>query len=160
MRSFLVVTILLLGLSGAAPEYSPRGDELRASSDLLDGLIEIESSIRRGDRLALDALSPRLLRAEGLRSEDSLRLDGLNSDIDAGGSDMQAQIPTAAPQPASLDDLCNTLFTSAQDNNLPVPFFANFALAGKPAARRRCEQERRTGHRSIHAEGRGRDWTC
>jgi len=54
-----------------------------------------------------------------------LRLDGLNSDIDASGSDMQAQIPTAAPQPASLDNLCNTLFTSAQDNNLPVPFFAN-----------------------------------
>jgi hypothetical protein len=25
----------------------------------------------------------------------------------------------------SLDNLCNTLFTSAQDNDLPVPFFAN-----------------------------------
>jgi transglycosylase-like protein with SLT domain len=25
----------------------------------------------------------------------------------------------------SLNNLCNTLFTSAQDNNLPVPFFAN-----------------------------------
>ena len=25
----------------------------------------------------------------------------------------------------SLDDLCNALFTSAQDNDLPIPFFAN-----------------------------------
>jgi hypothetical protein len=36
--------------------------------------------------------------------------------------------PDSAPiQPleASLDDLCNALLTSAQDNDLPVPFFAN-----------------------------------
>src|SRR4029077_549949 len=25
----------------------------------------------------------------------------------------------------SLDDLCKTLFTSAQENDLPIPFFAN-----------------------------------
>ena len=55
MRAILVFTILLLGLTGAAPEpkYSLRGDDLRASRDLLDGLIKIESSSRRGDRLSL-----------------------------------------------------------------------------------------------------------
>jgi Transglycosylase SLT domain len=126
MRTILVVTILLLGLSGAAPEYSLRGDGLRAGRDALNGLLEIESSTRRGDRLTLAALEPRLLRAEVLTPQDrDLRLGGLDSDTDAGGTDMQAQIPTAAPQPASLDDLCSTLFTSAQDNDLPVPFFAN-----------------------------------
>jgi Transglycosylase SLT domain len=39
--------------------------------------------------------------------------------------DAQADAPTAPPQPTALDNLCNTLFTSAQDNDLPVPFFAN-----------------------------------
>jgi hypothetical protein len=50
MRAILVFTILLLGLTGAAPEpkYSLRGGDLRASRDLRDGLIDIESSTHRG----------------------------------------------------------------------------------------------------------------
>jgi hypothetical protein len=39
--------------------------------------------------------------------------------------DKQAKTPTAPQQPTSLDNLCNALFSSAQDNDLPVPFFAN-----------------------------------
>jgi hypothetical protein len=138
MRAILAFTILLLGLTGAAPEpkYSLRGDDLRASRDLLDGLIKIESSSRRGDRLSLAALGPRVLRVEVLRPEERkapLRLASLNSEFgavsdggdDRSGVDAQADAPTAPPQPTALDNLCNTLFTSAQDNDLPVPFFAN-----------------------------------
>ena len=139
MRAILVFTILLLGLTGAAPEpkYSLRGDDLRASRDLLDGLIKIESSSRRGDRLSLAALGPRVLRVEVLRRPEErrapLRLASLNSEFgaisdggdDRSGVDAQADAPTAPPQPTALDNLCNTLFTSAQDNDLPVPFFAN-----------------------------------
>jgi hypothetical protein len=138
MRAILVFTILLLGLTGAAPEpkYSLRGGDLRASRDLRDGLIEIESSTHRGDRLSLAALGPRVLRVQVLRPKDRevpLRLASLNSEFgglsdgsdDRGSVDMQADTPTAPPQPTSLDNLCNTLFTSALDNDLPIPFFAN-----------------------------------
>jgi len=138
MRAILAFTILLLGLTGAAPEpkYSLRGDDLRASRDLLDGLIKIESSSRRGDRLSLAALGPPVLRVEVLRPEERkapLRLASLNLELgavsdggdDRSGVDAQADAPTAPPQPTALDNLCNTLFTSAQDNDLPVPFFAN-----------------------------------
>jgi Transglycosylase SLT domain len=135
MRAILVFTILLLGLTGAAPEpkYSLRGGDLRASRDLL---IEIESSTHRGDRLSLAALGPRVLPVQVLRPEDRevpLRLASLNSEFgglsdgsdDRVSVDTQADTPTAPPQPTSLDNLCNTLFTSAQDNDLPIPFFAN-----------------------------------
>jgi hypothetical protein len=134
MRAILVITILLLGLSGSAPEpkYSLRGDDLRAGRDAFYGLVEIESSTRRGDRLSLAALGPRALRVEVLRPqlhEVPLRLASLNSDYgdvgDGDSVDTQADTPTAPPQPTALDNLCNTLFTSAQDNDLPVPFFAN-----------------------------------
>src|SRR5499427_1314884 len=126
MRAILVLTILLLGLTGAALEtkYSLRGDDLRSSRDPIDGLVEIESSAHRSDRLNLAALGPRLLHVEVLRPElrdAPLRLASLNSDVGGANNDT----PTAPPQPTSLDNLCNTLFTSAQDNDLPVPFFAN-----------------------------------
>src|SRR5262252_1324794 len=126
MRAILVLTILLLGLTGAALEtkYSLRGDDLRSSRDPIDGLVEIESSAHRSDRLNLAALGPRLLHVEVLRPElrdAPLRLASLNSDVGGASNDT----PTAPPQPTSLDNLCNTLFASAQDNDLPVPFFAN-----------------------------------
>jgi len=56
-----------------------------------------------------------------------LRLVSLNSDFGgvSDSVDTQADTPTAPPQPTTIDNLCNTLFTSAQDNDLPVPFFAN-----------------------------------
>ena len=120
MRAILVFTILLLALTGAAPEpkYSLRGDDLRASHDLLNELVEIESSSHRGDRLSLAVLGPRALRVEVLRPQlrDSpLRLASLNSDVgganDGSSADTQTDTPTDTPQPTSLDNLCNTLFT-------------------------------------------------
>src|SRR5439155_22723691 len=99
-------------------------------------LVEIESARGRGDRLSLAALEqPRLLRIEVLRPDDRdspLKLASLHSDEDSGAN--ADVVGSAATQPnnvasqggqKSLDNLCNTLFTSAQDNDLPVPFFAN-----------------------------------
>ena len=130
MRAILVFTILLLGLAGAAPEpeYSFFGGGIRADRGALDGLVEIESSTHRGDRLRLAALGPRVLRVEILRPEARdapLRLASLNSDVDLDGANTQGDAQTTLPQPTALDNLCNTLLTSAQDNDLPVPFFAN-----------------------------------
>jgi len=126
MRAILVFAILLLDLTGSAlePKYAFRGDDLRAGGDAFNRLVEIESSAHRGDRLSLAALGPRVLHVEILRPQDRdvpLHLASLNSDLGYDGVDT----PTAPPQPTALDNLCNTLFTSAQDHDLPVPFFAN-----------------------------------
>jgi Transglycosylase SLT domain len=129
MRAILVLAILLLGLTGATPEPGDSFSTAGIRNDgRLDGLVEIEPSIRRGDRLALARLGPRALRVEVLRPQDHdmpLRLAALDPDLDSDGTNAQADTPTAPPQPSSLDNLCNTLFTSAQNNDLPVPFFAN-----------------------------------
>jgi len=130
MRAPLVFSILLLGLSGVAPqpEYLLRDVDLRAGRNALESLVEIESFSHRGDRLRLAALGPHALRVEVLRPEVSdapLRLASINSDVGGDGAGTQADTPAAPPQPTSLDNLCNALFASAQDNDLPVPFFAN-----------------------------------
>jgi transglycosylase-like protein with SLT domain len=131
MRAIFVFAILLLGLAGAAPEpeYSSFNAGVRADKNAFDSLIEIESATTRGDRLSLASLGPRVLRVELLRPKDSdtrLRFASLGSEHeDAAVDDQAAATPTAPPQPTSLDNLCNTLFSSAQDNDLPVPFFAN-----------------------------------
>ncbi|MGN6748975.1 MAG: lytic transglycosylase domain-containing protein [Xanthobacteraceae bacterium] len=131
MRAILVFAILLLGLSGAAPE--PEYSLFRAGSrfhhDALDDLVQIESSTGRADRLSLASLGPRVLRVELLRPQDrgaQLRLASLSSELEDASVDNQVETPTVAPrQPTPLDNVCNTLFSSAQDNDLPVPFFAN-----------------------------------
>jgi hypothetical protein len=140
MRAILVVAILLLGLIGGTPEsdYSAFGDNIRGDRDSALDLVEIESAHGRGDRLSLAALAqPHLLRVEVLRPQayDSpLRLASLDpdeepeSDSDADVVDSVATQPnngTSQEGQKSVDHLCNTLFTSAQDNDLPVPFFAN-----------------------------------
>ena len=140
MRAILVVAILLLGLAGATPEsdYSAFGDNVRGDRDSAFDLVEIESAHGRGDRLSLAALEqPRLLRIEVLRLEDRdspLKLASLHSDEDSEADADFDIVGSVATEPnnvtsqggqKSLDNLCNTLFTSAQDNDLPVPFFAN-----------------------------------
>jgi transglycosylase-like protein with SLT domain len=130
MRAILVFAILLLGLSGAAlePEYSLFAAGIRTHHDALDDLVEIESSTGRGDRLSLAALGPRVLRVELLRPQDrdaQLRFASLGSELEGATGDTPPDTPSTPPQRAVLDNLCNTLFSSAQDNDLPVPFFAN-----------------------------------
>jgi Transglycosylase SLT domain len=132
MRAILVFTILLLGIASAAVEPELFGNNMRDDASAYE-LVAIESATLRGDRLSLAVLQPRSLRVELLRRDDHdspIRLASLGSELDAEG-DAQAQ-PSEQPtgssaerSPLSLDNLCNTLFTSAQDNDLPVPFFAN-----------------------------------
>ena len=121
MRPILAFVILLLGLSGAAPEpdYSRYFTDYPHSADggAASSLIEIESSTGRTDRLtvaslehpvAVETLKPADADADGdvVESSDTSTADSHDSDL-------------------SLNDLCNALYTSAQDNDLPVPFFAN-----------------------------------
>jgi len=130
MRPILVFAVLLLWLNSATPEPEYTllpSDELRAG-DPAGALVEIETSVGRTDRLSLAALQPRILRVEVFKPDDgyALRLTSASADLDIPlGMGAQENIVTNQGGQASLDDLCNALFTSAQNNDLPVPFFAN-----------------------------------
>ena len=139
MRQIPVCALLLLGLSGAAPEpeYAlPLGDKLHALNRV-GALVEIESSVSRTDRLSVAALEPHILRAEVLKAQDDRTLNPApaSADVDIPLGDVRSGDTRSGDTPAnsattrtgqpSLDDLCNALFTSAQNNDLPVPFFAN-----------------------------------
>jgi soluble lytic murein transglycosylase-like protein len=133
MRAILVFTILLLGIASAAVEPELFANNMRDDRASAYELVAIESATHRGDRLSLAALQPRALRVELLRRDDRaspIRLASLGSELDVEGNAQtqpreQPTESSAAPGPLSLDNLCNTLFASAQDNDLPVPFFAN-----------------------------------
>jgi Transglycosylase SLT domain len=150
MRPILICALLLFGLSGAAPapEYAlPLGDQLHAVNRV-GALVEIESAVSTADRLSLAALEPHILRVEVLKAQDDHTLNPApaSADVDfplgdepfgdtQSGDTQSGAIPSLGDTPAtsaahqmgqpSLDDLCNALFTSAQNNDLPVPFFAN-----------------------------------
>ncbi len=123
MRPILAFAILLAALSSAAPEpeYSAFfADYLQAEGgNAVPSLIEIESSTGRTDRLAVAALQPHAVPVETLRPADDAASAVSNVNAADGGS-----VPEHAGD-ISLNDLCNALFTSAQNNNLPIAFFAN-----------------------------------
>jgi hypothetical protein len=126
MRGILALAILLLGLSSAAPEPEYSSSALFNSFHLVEGnspasLVEIESSIGKSDRLVIAALPSPAQPAE-LWLTAAPQISG-NPEPNSG-----QQSPPRDPNsatPISLGELCNALFASAQDNHLPVTFFAN-----------------------------------
>ena len=131
MRPLLGLAILLLGLSSAAPEpeYASffNGDRRAAKGDA--ALVEIESSTGRADRLSVVALLPHRLAVETLKPADINAAD-VDVDTDAAGTadgDAATATPSTPDRPIalSLADVCNALYTSARNNDLPIPFFAN-----------------------------------
>ncbi len=140
---YLRLEFLLLGLTSAAPEpeYSSLfGDYLQTKDGgSVPSLVEIESSTGRSDRLDVAPLQPRALAVDVFRPVDSGRpltlasaspdvdlpiIDSLATDTDVTGS-VGTETDTPRGSEVSLDDLCSALYTSAQNNDLPVPFFAN-----------------------------------
>jgi hypothetical protein len=134
MRAIIAFGIFALGLGGAAPEpeyFSQFADYLYATdNDSAAPLVEIESSTHRGDRLTDVEMQPHPLTVLILRpgqvdgavqlasaSPDDLEITGTVSPETDGDTGSATEV--------SLDDLCHALFTSARDNDLPVPFFAN-----------------------------------
>ena len=121
MRTILALVMLLLGLSAAAPEPEYSSSVPFNSFRLVEGssptsLVEIESSIGKGDRLVIAALrSPAQPAALQLTAAP---------EISGPPNSSPPSNPNAA-MPVSLGELCNALFTSAQDNHLPVAFFSN-----------------------------------
>jgi hypothetical protein len=121
MRPILAFAILLLGLSRAAPEpdYSRYFNAYPHFASAASSLIEIESSTGRSDRLSVASLQ-HAITVETLRRPET----GVDADSDL---DANADADTASGRAGelSINDLCNALYTSAQNNDLPVPFFAN-----------------------------------
>jgi hypothetical protein len=132
MRLFLVLAILWLGLGSASPE--PKYDSIMADSvhtasgTPFPSLVDIESATGKSDRLDVDVtLPPGQLRDEVESLEATQPLITMAT-IDSDPGDDASNMTGFGGDPAhphSLANLCNALLTSAQDNNLPVPFFAN-----------------------------------
>ncbi len=124
MRPILAFAILLLWLSRAAPEpdYSRYLTDYphAAGGGVTSSLIEIESSTGRADRLSVASLQPHAISVETLRPPGP----GADADFDASAN-ADADSASGHAGDLSINELCNALYTSAQNNDLPVPFFAN-----------------------------------
>ncbi len=151
MRPMLVLAMLLLAMSSAAPEFEyshlPRG-LLQTDQDGSPGpLVEIESATGRGDRLpmlipvsaevdddavpaSLEPAAPVTLPPETNLDPDANAPAAPNPDADNPPAPASNNNPPPAsnnnpPPQVSMPDLCNALLTSAENNDLPVAFFAN-----------------------------------
>ncbi len=140
MRPILAIALLLVALSGGTtkPNYpSLLGESLHAAAG---PWIEIESSTNKSNRLTVASLQPLSIPVETIKPETvnpgqqiaSAAADGesdaamsasLDSSIFSGTDGLDGGSSYAAE--VSLDDLCNAVLASAQDNDLPAPFFAN-----------------------------------
>jgi soluble lytic murein transglycosylase-like protein len=126
MRSLLALTILILGINMAAPEWdaAPFGDQLRGAEDeAASAPFEIESSTFRSDRLNIAPERLSLAALQPHETSDQSPEEALEPAQEA--LPMGADIDPAGVPEVSIGDLCNALLTSAQDNDLPVAFFAN-----------------------------------
>jgi Transglycosylase SLT domain len=142
MRPILAIAVLLLGVSSAAPEPEfwsllPGSFQLEPGASAAS-LVEIESSIGRGDR---EALANPPAPPAGEAASDAPPPAATDIQAPAAAAPTTSAPPSADPNPVSapqpgpdkadsppqlsVDDLCNALLTSAQDNGLPVAFFAN-----------------------------------
>jgi hypothetical protein len=151
MRPILAFAFLLLAMSTAAPEpdYSQllRGSLHAGQQHSLTPLVGIESSTGRSDRkpmlilasaeivddpslAKLDAAPPMPLPPNTDLNPDANAPATLNPEADNPPNPDANKPPPAAgdnhPAPqVSLPQLCNALLTAAEDNDLPVAFFAN-----------------------------------
>jgi hypothetical protein len=133
MRAILALAIFVLGAGSATPEpeYASFATDYfhAAGHGPIRPPVEIESAMARTNRLRVAALQPRSVAVEILRPgihNPDFTLASASTNIgpdivETSGDDAESSRTTDV----SLDDLCNALFTSAQDNDLPIPFFAN-----------------------------------
>jgi len=141
MRAILAFAIFVLGANSATPEpeYASFFADYfhKAANGSVPALVDIESSTGRADRLTLAALQPRALPVVTFKRatiNQTLTFASATEDIGPEAAARAllednatpgADTDSAAAMAVSLDDLCNALFTSAQDNDLPIAFFAN-----------------------------------
>ncbi len=134
MRAILAATILLTGVSQAAPEPNPSApvaDSLHLGGGAsFASAVDIASSAAKGGS---NATSSPVAKTAGQdptakASQTPAALPAPPAPA-ANAAAASKPLPTrneasAAPQ-VPLDDVCNALLTSAENNDLPVAFFAN-----------------------------------
>jgi hypothetical protein len=117
MRPILALGFVLLGLNSAVPEPKHSNTVLAAADtpsaepitiDRLIGSIDVKS----------DVVVPSLEVIEASHEQEDSIAEPPSGEAAAATTAIDRDIE-------SLDGLCNTLFDSAQHNDLPVPFFAN-----------------------------------
>jgi hypothetical protein len=117
MRPILALGFVLLGLNSAAPEPKHQNTVLAAADtpsaepitiDRLIGSIDVKS----------DVVVPSLEVIEASHEQEDSIAEPPSGEAAAATTAIDRDME-------SLDGLCNTLFDSAQHNDLPVPFFAN-----------------------------------
>jgi hypothetical protein len=125
MRAILAAAILLLCVAPAAaePEYpsSPGSSDLDGGRSL-SSLVEVESARIRGELEQAAAAEVGDLRERSAASP-APAAPAANPNAPAAALPNRSEAETAPSVP--LDQLCDALVTSAQDNDLPVAFFAN-----------------------------------
>jgi hypothetical protein len=129
MRLILAVAMLLLGISTAMPEpeyFAMRPGSFHLGGTELASLVEIESEVGKADREAITA--PLVARPDDQTSTAPSAVSKNDTNNVSPANISTANVNTANVSPAgppTLDQLCHVLLSSAQDNDLPVPFFAN-----------------------------------
>jgi hypothetical protein len=121
MRPILALAIVLMGLKGASPESKYQDSVLAADGGSLSPVSESAPSIGDANREFILAI-PLLESSDAAHDQDEEATEPPQSLAPAS---TDANTDADADVVESLDDLCNALLTSAQNNDLPVPFFAN-----------------------------------
>jgi len=122
-QTILALTILLISLKGTIPEIDGQDSALVTSAIPLSS--PLETALGKTDRgFAPAAPVPESSDAAHAQSEDAVAppqspAPAITNAAESAAADAAGEIAN------SLDGLCNALMTSAQDNDLPVPFFAN-----------------------------------
>ena len=117
MRPILALGFVLLGLNGAVPEPKHPNAVLAAADTSSAEPITIDRWIGSID-VTSDVVVPSLEVIEASHEQEDSIAEPPSGEAAAATTAIDRDIE-------SLDGLCNTLFDSAQHNDLPVPFFAN-----------------------------------
>jgi hypothetical protein len=113
------LAILLVGMRAAVPEAQFRDAGPVAGADLLARSFILLADIGNADRQIVVAMPiPEIREAAHDQDEEAAAPPQLPAPASTGAD-------TDADVVDSLDGLCKSLMTSAQDYDLPVPFFAN-----------------------------------
>lgn len=124
MRPLVALAILLLGIGTATPETKfqdsiPQESIPSVSAEQLPASYMLEFSNGKADRELIIA-KPAIESSDSAHDQDEEAAPPPSPPAPAG-ADAQADADVVD----SLDGLCKALMTSAQDYDLPVPFFAN-----------------------------------
>jgi hypothetical protein len=118
MRPLLALAILLVGMRGAAPEAKYQ-DSIRASgASPLAAAFKLDVPLDAADRAYVVALPP-------IESSDAAHDQDEESTTPLSPAPVSTDAAADTDLANSLEGLCKALMTAAQDNDLPVPFFAN-----------------------------------